>query len=76
MSFTFSFLPDFVAKTQNHTVYDPWFGGFDVPSLVDFMTEDRDKMLLCPISALKRYLSKTEQLRPACSTFFIWMINP
>ena len=36
MSCTFSFLPDFVAKTQNPSVPDPQFDEFMVPSLDDF----------------------------------------
>ena len=53
-SCTFLFLPDFVAKTQNPSVYDPCFEEFTVSSLADFVDGDRYKMLVCPIIAIKR----------------------
>ena len=34
-----------------------------VPSLAEFVCDDRDEMLLCPIRDLKKYLSRMEQLR-------------
>ena len=40
-SYTFSFLPDFVAKTQNPSVPDSCFEEFSVPSLDDFVGDDR-----------------------------------
>ena len=48
-SVTFSFLPDFVAKTQNPSVPDPRFEEFTVPSLDDFVDGDWDELLLCSI---------------------------
>ena len=53
-SYTFSFFPEFVAKTQNPSVYDQHFEEFAVPSLADFVDRDRYKMLLCLIGALGR----------------------
>ena len=67
----FSFLPDFVAKTQNPSVYEPCFKEFTAPLLADLLDEDRDEMLLCPIRALKRYLSGTEQFRLECPSLFV-----
>ena len=51
------------------------FWGFAVSSLDDFKDVDSYEMLLCPIRPLQRFLSKKEQLRPACFAFFIWMIK-
>ena len=46
-SCTFLFLQDFVAKTQNLSVYDSRFEEFMMPSLSDFVDGDREEMLLC-----------------------------
>ena len=70
-SCTFSFLPDFMTKSQNPSAYDPHFEEFTVPSLADFADEDRDKIFLCPIRIIKR----TEQFKPKCSSFFVSMIR-
>ena len=64
-----------MAKTQNPSVYDPQFKEVTVPSLADFVDEDRGKILLYPIDDLKKCLSKTEQLRPSCSTLFILTVK-
>ena len=50
-SCTFSFVPDFVAKTQNSLIHDPRFEVFTILSLDNFMDGDRDEFLLCPIRA-------------------------
>ena len=63
-SCTFSFLPDLMAKTQNPSVPDSRFEKFSVPSLDDFVGDDRDELLLCLIWALRKNLSRTEQYRP------------
>ena len=60
-SCTFLYLPGFIPKMQNLSVYDPGFEEFTNSSMADFVDEDRDKMLLCPIGAPKKYLSRTEQ---------------
>ena len=72
-SCTFSFLPDFVAKTQNPSVPDSHFEEFSVPVLDDFVGDDRDGLLLCPSRALRKYLSRTEQYRPGIEYLFISM---
>ena len=74
-SCSFSLVPDFVAKTQNPSVYDSCFKEFTVPSLVDFVDGDRNEMLCCLIRSIlskdiKRYLSRMEQFRPECSALF------
>ena len=55
-SCTFSFLPDFVAMTQNLAMPDPGYDEFSVPSLVDFAGGYLNELLLCPIRALWKYL--------------------
>ena len=69
--YTFLFLPDFVAKTQNPSVPDSRFEEFSVPSLNDFVGDDRAELLMCPIGALWRYLSQTEQYHPGIEGLFI-----
>ena len=44
-------------------VYEPLLEEFMIPSLADFVDGDRDKMSLCTIRAVKRYLSRTELSR-------------
>ena len=61
-SCTFSYLPDFVAKTQNLSVHDTRFDEFTIPSLDDFVVGDWDELLLCPIRA-RKYLARPEQDR-------------
>ena len=70
-SFTFSFLPDIVAKAQNPSVSDPRFDEFTVPFLDDFVDGDRDELLFCPIKALRKYLSRIEQYRPEIEGLFV-----
>ena len=38
---TFCFIPGFVARTQNSSVYDSIFKEFTIPSLADFVDENR-----------------------------------
>ena len=49
----FSYVPDFVAKTQNPVVHDLRYEEFTIPSLDDFVGGDRDELLLFLIMALK-----------------------
>ena len=53
---TFSFLTDFVAKTQNPFVPDSRFDDLLIPSLDNFVDSDRDELLLIPVRALCKYL--------------------
>ena len=48
----FSFVPGFVAKTQNLSMLNFWFDEFSVNSLHDFVGGGRDEMLLCPVCSL------------------------
>ena len=54
-SCTFSFLPDFVAKTQNPSIPDSRFEEFSVSSLDDSVGDNRAELLMCPTYALWRY---------------------
>ena len=51
-SFTFSFMPDFVAKTLNPCVPDDGFDGLSVASFREFLDNDPNKMALCPVRAV------------------------
>ena len=70
-SLSFSFVPDYVAKTQNPSIPDPRFDGFTIPSLKDYTGDDPDKMNLCPVRALKLDLERTTHLRPKEDRLFI-----
>ena len=70
-SSSFSYLVDFVAKTQNPSVLDPWFDEFTIPALDIFMGGDRDELLLCPIKAFRKYLARMEQYCPGISGIFV-----
>ena len=70
-SCAFSFLPDFMAKTQNPSIPDSRFEEFSVPSLDDFIVGDRGKVLLRPIRALRKYLTQMEQYHPGIKGLFV-----
>ena len=72
-SCTFSFLPDFVAETQNPSFHDSRFEEFSVPPLDGFVGSDRDELLLCPTRALQKYLACTEQYCLGIEGLFISM---
>ena len=55
-----SFLPDFRAKTE--TSVRPLPHSFPVRSLRDFVGSLPDELLLCPVDALRLYLSRTASL--------------
>ena len=73
---TFTFLLDFVAKTQNPLVPDPHFDEITIPSLDDFVGGDRDELLHYLIRALRKYLSRTKHYRPDIEGLFIvpWLV--
>ena len=60
-----------MAKTYNPSVPYSYFEEFYVPSLDDSVRDDREELLLCPISALRKYLSRTEQYRPGIEGLFV-----
>ena len=69
-SCTFSFVTVFVAKTQNPSNYDPRLEEFTIPSSDDFVADDKDELLVCPIRARRKYLSHIEQYHPELSNLF------
>ena len=69
-SVSFSFVTEFVAKTQNPSVCDSRFEGFSVPALPREGT-DREERSLCPVRAVREYANRTKALRPACRHLFV-----
>ena len=65
-SLTFSFMPDFAAKTQNPSLPDDRLDRFSVLSLWDFIDNDLDKTVFCTVWAAWLYLKRTLQFRPSC----------
>ena len=53
---SFSFVPGFVAKTQDPSSLAPRFEGFTVPALSN-ARNNRNGRLLCPVRAFRRYLA-------------------
>ena len=68
---TFSFVPDFLAKTQNPSILSPRVKEFAIPSLLDFVDGDQVEMLLCLVRVLRNYLSRTEEFCLTCANLFI-----
>ena len=60
-SCAFSFVPDFVDKTQNLSRHGSKFEELSIPFSDDFVGGDRDELVLCSIGALRRCLSCAEQ---------------
>ena len=67
---SFVFVPEFVAKTQDPSHYDPRFEGFTIPSLPRESTA-RNGGLLCPVRAVRLYLRRTAVYRPQCNRLFV-----
>ena len=61
----------FVIKTQHSSIYDSRFEEFMVPLIDDFIGGDRDEILLCPVHAVRWYVSWTEQYHPGISSLSI-----
>ena len=66
-SATLRLCPEFIAKTQipgdPSTSYDP----ITIPALTKLVNKEDDEYLLCPLRALRTYLSKTSAARPTCT---------
>ena len=67
---SFSFVPGFVAKTQDPSSLAPRFEGFTVPALQN-ARNNRNGRLLCPVRAVRRYLDRTAAQRPRCERLFV-----
>ena len=67
---SFSFVPGFVAKTQDRSSLDPRVESFMVPAL-QRSRDSPNGRLLCPVRAVKHYLSHTASHRPRCERLFV-----
>ena len=67
---SFSFVPGFVAKTQDLSSLAPQFEGFFVPALPN-ARNNRNGRLLCPVRAAMCYLNRTAAHRPRCEWLFV-----
>ena len=64
---SFSFVPGFVAKTQDQSSFDPRFENFTVPPLPKSSSSPNGR-LLCPVRAVKRFLDRTASDANVCSS--------
>ena len=69
-----SYLPEFHAKTES--AVNPLPHSFCVLSLNDFVGDLPDELLLCPVRALRSYLSRTSSLTPRTCTLFVSLRTP
>ena len=67
---SFSFVPGFVAKTQDPSSLAPRFEGFSVPALPN-ERNNRNGRLLCPVRAVRCYLDCTAAHGPLCERLFV-----
>ena len=67
---SFSFVPGFVAKTQDQPSLDPRFESFTIPALPKSRDSPNGR-LLCLVRAVKYYLARTAQHRPRCKRLFV-----
>ena len=73
-SVTFSFVPDFLAKTQRPG--QDFIDEFTIPALLEFVGEQEEDRLLCPVRAVREYLRRTRDCRPACSRLLVTVSDP
>ena len=66
---SFSFIPGFVAKTQDPSSLVPRFEGFSVPALP--ARNNRNGRLLCPVWAVRCCLNRTAAHRLLCERLFV-----
>ena len=64
-----SYSPEFVAKMESET--NPIPRSFVLKSLSDFAANLDEELLLCPVRALKYYLTRTEDLRFRSKSLFV-----
>ena len=65
-----SFIPGFVAKTQDPSSRAPRFEGFTVSALLN-SRNDRNGRLLCPVRAVRRCLDRTAAYLTRCELLFV-----
>ncbi|MPC63229.1 hypothetical protein E2C01_057324 [Portunus trituberculatus] len=73
-SMTFSFVPDFLAKSQYPGQHS--FDEFTIPALLDFVGEDEVDHLLCPVCTVREILRMTRDCRPASSRLLVTVSDP
>ena len=66
---SFSFVPGFVAKTEDPSSLAPRFEGFTVPALP--IAKNNRNGRLCPVRAVRCYLDRTAAHRPLCERLFV-----
>ena len=71
LSVTLSFVPEFVAKTEVPGNEASKLRPVELPALTNILGQRDEDALLCPVRALRRYLSLTEHARPACRRLFV-----
>ena len=64
-----SFVPGFVAKTQDPSSLAPRFEGFSVPALPNARNNRNGR--LCPVRAVRCYLDRTAAHRPLCERLLV-----
>ena len=62
-----SFVPGFVAKTQDQSSFDPRLENFTVPAQPKSSSSPNGR-LLCPVRAVKRYLDRIARDASGCSS--------
>ena len=67
---SFSFVPGFVAETQDPSSLASRFEGFTVPALPN-ARNNRNGRLLCPVRAVRHYLDRTAADRQRCERLFV-----
>ena len=67
---SFSFVPGFVAKTQDPSSLAPRFEGFTVPALSNARNNSNGR-LLCPVRVVRCYLDRTAARRSRCERLFV-----
>ncbi|XP_068209281.1 uncharacterized protein [Palaemon carinicauda] len=66
---TFKFVPSFVTKTQNPSVWDPRFESFTIPAIPNEGIQEDLK--LCPVRVIRKYLKRTANLCPSIKNLFV-----
>ena len=67
---SFSFVPGFMAKTQDPSSLAHQFEGFTVPALPN-TRNNRNGRLLCPVRAVRCYLDRTAAHHLLCERLFL-----
>ena len=68
------YLPEFRAKTES--AVNPLPCSFCLRSLNDFVGDLPDELLLCPVRALRSYLSRTSSFVSRPRTLFVFPRSP